>query len=204
MQIDLSNRDEARWYLRMYWIGDGSSSRDKRRKDYVQRWFYGNNDDRPRVEKALTTLGIFPEFRYHWPTTWVVTLPAKDKRLLTDVGLGRGDCGAREGRIPEEFKLLPERLRQVGISGLWDADGGVWGGYRDGRYDRTLRFSSVSGEVAQSLQEELRRFGLKPTLGFNDSGGRGEHTVTVNSGDYLKFKELFHLQDKKQAVLESF
>lgn len=189
-----------RSYLLGFFFGDGSS---KSVGKYYQHCFYCCPEDLQRVDENAKLIGVELNWRVSvkGKTVMVATWPSAKRGLLGLEGLQGSNCYSRR------LSMAPIWVDWHSfMEGFWDADGFVSIRPRkeSKSMNKKLGIFIVNKGLATDIRDKMVGWGFDPTLnlGFN---GRGESTaqVTIVSKDYPRFRSLFKLQAKKQAMLDS-
>lgn len=188
----------AEWYLKGYYLGDGSARQKGHRTSRMIR-LCGNRKDAPRVKETLERLGaVFnpkPSTKKS-PGTWCHYVPVRDHWIFDGIDLTKR---SKTKTLDPQILDTHEKIRAI-ISGMWDSDGTVW----EGSYMR-VSYSTSSQGLSVPLEFLLRKYGMEPHVSvYQRRGGTPEHTILLHFCDYPKFRALVCLQDQEQALLDKW
>lgn len=188
-------------YLAGYWLGDGFYRSNHGYHQYV---LVGNEDDRPRVEKAAREIGVKAQFRYHKSGHWYLIPGTEWNRDMMSEGFQPG-WNSRTKRIPEQCFFWPEDLRWKLLEGLMDSDGSV-SKRRLPQHAPLVTYATVAEPLAEDvrlLMEGLDLRTSKREYRLKTDWSKSPHIYHVRllTKSLTRFKANTTLMDKKQARL---
>ena len=193
MGIEGRTKIWAEYYLKGYWLGDGSGAPGRDGKTIKEIRIYGNATDQARLKEVFLFLEIEYVPRFNSPTVWVCTIYAKDRWVLRGLDLLQRSF-VRHFR---NLKLETEEKKSGLLSGLFDSDGSV--------RPVNVQFDSSSLAMAEGVKDLLEQLGMTPfSNSYKQRSGRADqHVVRLRKYDYERFHEIVTLQDQDQLVLEA-